>query len=108
MSSLDPFRRRLDALDDEIVRLLGRRFAICREIAAVKRANAIAMMQPERVAQVRERYHARGTEVGLAADFTEDLLGLLIAATCKMEDALIGAAAAEPSPLGHPAGREGR
>jgi chorismate mutase len=96
MSTLDPYRRRLDALDDEILRLLGRRFAVCRDVAAVKRANAIAMMQPERVTQVRERYRARGAEAGLAADFTADLVELVIAATCRMEDALIGAPPAEP------------
>jgi 4-amino-4-deoxychorismate mutase len=100
MSSLDPLRSRLDEVDDEVVRLLGERFEICREVAAVKRINGIAMMQPERVAGVRERYRARGAEVGLAPDFTEKLFELLIAATCEMEDALIGAAAERP--CGHP------
>jgi 4-amino-4-deoxychorismate mutase len=91
VSELEPFRRRLDELDDQIARLLGERFAICREIAGFKRANGIPMMQPERVTAVRERYIARGADVELPPDFTEDLFELLIAATCKMEDELIGA-----------------
>jgi chorismate mutase len=91
MSGLEPYRRRLDELDEQIAGLLGERFAICREIALYKRANEIPMMQPERVVAVRERYLARGAEVDLPADFTQALFELLIAATCKMEDELIDA-----------------
>jgi chorismate mutase len=88
-SGLEPFRRRLDELDDEIARLLGERFAICREIALYKGAHEIPMMQPQRVVEVRERYLARGAEVALPADFTAELFELLIDATCRMEDELI-------------------
>jgi 4-amino-4-deoxychorismate mutase len=90
MSGLEPFRRRLDTLDEEIARLLGERFQVCREIALYKRAHEIPMMQPERVVQVRARYLARGAEVRLPPDFTADLFELLIGATCAMEDELIG------------------
>lgn len=86
---LEPYRRRLDGLDDEIARLLGERFEVCREIARYKRAHDIPMMQPDRVVAVRERYLARGEEANLPAEFTADLFELLIAATCKEEDALM-------------------
>jgi chorismate mutase len=90
-SGLEPFRRRLDELDNEIARLLGERFAVCREIALYKRAHEIPMMQPQRVVEVRERYLARGTEAELPVDFTAELFELLIDATCRMEDELIDA-----------------
>jgi chorismate mutase-like protein len=93
MSGLEPFRRHLDELDEQIVGLLGERFSTCREIALYKRDNDIPMMQPERVVQVRLRYLTRGTEAGLPADFAEALFDLLIAATCRMEDELIDAPA---------------
>jgi 4-amino-4-deoxychorismate mutase len=96
---LEPFRRRLDRLDEQIARLLGERFEICREIALHKRAHGIPMMQSGRVAEVRSRYLARGAEVQLPADFTVDLFELLIGATCRMEDELIGVS---------PAASEGR
>ena len=89
MSGLESFRRRLDELDDQVATLLGERFAICREIALFKREHQIPMMQPGRVAAVRARYMARGAEVELPADFTEQLFELMIAATCKMENELI-------------------
>jgi chorismate mutase len=89
VSGLEPFRRRLDELDEQLVRLMGERFSTCREIALYKRDNDIAMMQPERVVEVRERYLSRGAEAQLPRDFSEALFDVLIAATCKMEDELI-------------------
>jgi 4-amino-4-deoxychorismate mutase len=86
---LEPFRTRLDEIDEGIARLLGERFEICREVAHYKREHDIPMMQPERVVEVRARYLARGDEVNLPADFTAELFEILIAATCKMEDELI-------------------
>jgi chorismate mutase len=96
MSGLEPFRSRLDRLDDEIARLLGERFAVCREVAHHKRAHGIPMMQPDRVAEVRARYLARGAEANLPPGFSADLFELLIAATCRMEDEIIGALARAP------------
>lgn len=94
MSSLEPFRRRLDFLDGEIARLLGERFDVCREVAHHKREHDIPMMQPQRVVEVRERYAARGAEVNLPPDFTAALFELLIDATCRLEDELIDQPAA--------------
>lgn len=91
MSGLEPFRRRLDVIDDEIARLLGERFEICREVALYKSAHGIPMMQPDRVEEVRSRYLARGAEADLPADFAGDLFDLLIAATCREEDELMAA-----------------
>ncbi len=89
MSGLETFRRRLDPIDEEIARLLGERFEICREVARFKSAEGIPMMQPERVAEVRARYLARGAEAGLPTEFTAELFELLIGATCKLEDELM-------------------
>jgi 4-amino-4-deoxychorismate mutase len=90
-NGLEPYRRRLDGLDDAIARLLGERFEVCREIAHYKRENEIPMMQPHRVEAVRERYLARGAEARLPPEFCADLFELLIAATCKEEDELMAA-----------------
>jgi chorismate mutase len=95
-NGLGAFRQRLDPIDEEIARLLGERFQICREVAAYKSEHGIPMMQPERVAEVRARYLARGAAVSLPEDFTAALFELLIGATCKLEDELMeGPPAAE-------------
>jgi 4-amino-4-deoxychorismate mutase len=110
VSGLDPFRRRLDVLDEQIARLLGERFDVCREVAHYKSEQGIPMMQPERVAEVRERYLSRGADVDLPEEFTAGLFELLIGATCRMEDELMATPAHERvdyAERGH-AGRAGR
>ncbi len=93
-NGLNGFRERLDPIDEEIARLLGERFQICREVAEYKSEHGIPMMQPERVAEVRARYLARGAAVDLPAEFTAELFELLIGATCKLEDELMDGATA--------------
>ncbi len=90
MSGLDPHRRRLDDLDERIVGLLGERFEVCREIARYKAEHQIPMMQPGRVQEVRARYAERGRQAGLPDGFASSLFDVLIAATCAMEDELMG------------------
>lgn len=89
MSGLEPFRERLDALDAQIVDLFGQRFEICREVALYKQAHEIAMMQPNRVEQVRTNYLRRAERGGLPLEFAADVFELTIAATCKLEDDLM-------------------
>ncbi|MDQ2629693.1 MAG: chorismate mutase [Actinomycetota bacterium] len=92
---LEPFRRRLDTIDDQIAKLLGERLEICREVAVYKSEHEIPMMQPERVKIVRERYLERGAEAGLPEEFSSDLFELLIATTCRLEDELMDQLAAK-------------
>jgi chorismate mutase len=94
-NGLEPFRRRLDAIDDEIARLLGERLQICREVAVHKSEHGIPMMQPDRVKVVRERYLSRGAEHDLPPQFSSDLFDLLISTTCRLEDELMDELAAE-------------
>jgi len=88
-NGLEPFRRRLDEIDEQIAKLLGERLDICRDVAVYKSEHEIPMMQPDRVKIVRERYLARGAEVGLPPEFTSELFELLIATTCRLEDELM-------------------
>jgi len=88
-AGLEPFRQRLDAIDDQIAKLLGERLEICREVAAYKSEHEIPMMQPERVRIVRENYLRRGAEHDLPEQFSSDLFDLLIATTCRLEDELM-------------------
>ena len=94
-AGLEPFRRRLDEIDDAIAGLFGERLQICREVAAYKSEHEIPMMQPDRVKIVRERYLARGAEHELPQEFSSDLFELLIGTTCRLEDELMDELAAK-------------
>ncbi|MFB7663214.1 chorismate mutase [Kitasatospora sp. NPDC056138] len=86
---LQPFRDRLEVLDQQLAELVAARLAICCEVAEVKRANGIPMMQPDRVHKVRESYAARGRRLGLDQDFMRALATLLIDEACRLEDEII-------------------
>jgi chorismate mutase len=92
MNGLEPFRKRLDEIDREVIELLGERFKVCRSIAEHKREHDIPMMQPGRVEVVRERYVVGGALAGMPGGFAKRLFDLLIDATCRMEDELIESA----------------
>ncbi len=93
MTGLTPYRERLDELDEQITRLFGERFQICREIARYKLAHGVPMMAPERVAEVRGRYLERGAVLNVPSEFSVELFELLIGTTCRMEDELMAALA---------------
>ncbi len=93
-TGLAPFRARLDVIDSELVRLLGERFQICREVAVHKSRHEIPMMQPGRVEIVRARYLEGAAAVDLPQEFTGDFFDLMIAATCRAEDELMDELAA--------------
>jgi chorismate mutase len=83
------FRGDINALDEQIVRLLGRRYEICREVAHFKREHGIPMMQPSRVAEVKERCARMAAEHNIDPDFARRLYGLIIDEACRMEDDII-------------------
>ncbi len=86
---LAPLRAQLDRLDGELAELIRTRLSICMQVAEVKMANGIAMMQPERVRHVQESYAARGRQLGLDPGFMRSLASLLVDEACRVEQAII-------------------
>jgi prephenate dehydrogenase len=86
---LASFRARIEAVDTKVAQLLAERFAICAEVAQVKRARQIPMMQPARVDAVCDAYAGRGVASGVNPDFMRSLAKLIIAEACRLEDEII-------------------
>jgi len=89
MDTLLDFRRELNSVDEQIVRLLGRRYEICRAVGVYKREHDIPMMQPGRVAEVKERCARMAREHHVDADFAVRLFAMIIDEACRMEDEII-------------------
>lgn len=82
-------------MDEQIVSLLARRFAICREVAAYKSEAGIPMMQTGRVNEVKRRAAERGRAQGLSERFVTSLYDLIIDEACRIEDEIIDRAAGQ-------------
>ncbi|TWP48861.1 chorismate mutase [Lentzea tibetensis] len=90
MEILRPFRERIEVLDGQLAALIADRLRVCGEVAAVKKAEGIPMMQPDRVRAVCRAYAERGRALGVSPDFMAELATLLINEACRLEDEIIG------------------
>jgi len=87
---LDPFRKRINDIDQQITTLLAERFRVCAEVATYKREHNIPMMQPDRVEVVKTRCAELGMENGLRPEFVKDIYSRIIQEACDLEDEIIG------------------
>ena len=86
---LAAYRKELDEIDEELMGLMARRFEVCRAVGAFKAKHGIPMMQPERVAQVKERAGEWGMSAGLNRQFGIDLYDLIVKEACRLEEEIM-------------------
>ncbi len=95
MEIMKPFRRRIDALDDQIIDLLIERTGIIREVGHFKFENDIPAVLQDRVIEVRERAAERAAAKGLDADLVRQLYTIIIGYSCDLEEEIKGQLAAD-------------
>ena len=81
-----PYRERIDALDTQIVALLGKRFDVIREVAAFKAQHGIHPIQPARIEEVVQRARAQAQKSGANPDLIEKLYRVIIQTACDEEE----------------------
>lgn len=91
-TTLKPFRKEIDSIDDQILKLLGKRFGVVRKVAKVKIKHDIPAFLGDRVAQVKERAAAQGPKYGIDPEFLRTLYTLIIYQSCATEDLMKHAA----------------
>ena len=89
MEELEKFRESLNRIDGDLIRLLGERFEIIEQVGQYKRTHDIAMMQPKRVDEVKDRCAKLGENYGLNGDFIRSLYTVIINEACRLEDIII-------------------
>ena len=91
MEALKPFRAKIDELDEQILSLLGERYNVVRQVAAIKSEHGIASYLPDRVEEVKERCADIGEKHGLDRELVKTIYTLIIAKAVAMEDIKIKA-----------------
>ncbi|WP_230381114.1 chorismate mutase [Pseudomonas guariconensis] len=86
---LQPQRDRLDSINSQVVDLLHERMQVCMDIAELKAAHGIPMMQPQRISQVLGQLKEKSLQVGLSTVYIESIFKLIIEETCMQEERLI-------------------
>ncbi|HCM83340.1 MAG TPA: chorismate mutase [Alphaproteobacteria bacterium] len=89
MRALADIRKEIDAIDNDIIALLARRFALLPEVVAYKEANGLPPIIPERVREVLERNMATARTSGVSEKLVHDIYEQIINTMCKAEAAVM-------------------
>lgn len=82
---LADLRHQINELDEQILQLLARRYAILPEVVRVKAAHGISHRVQSRVAEVLARNTSRGTELGLPEQMVREIWEAIIEAAHRYE-----------------------
>ncbi len=74
---LEDWRKQIDALDEELLHILGKRINIVREIGKYKKANGIAPLDQKRWQVVLDSQLSKAELVNLSEDFIKKLYDLI-------------------------------
>jgi 4-amino-4-deoxychorismate mutase len=83
---LGRLRARVDRLDEDLVRLLARRFSLCCEIGAEKRRSGLRVTQPERAAEVHAHCARLAEQYGVSPQFVREVYQQIMAEACRLEE----------------------
>lgn len=86
---LKTLRGELDIVDEELIKLLGKRMFICRQVAMIKRERGIPMMQPERISYVKERVAVLAGDCRVDPSLVSAIYDKIIQAACNLESRVI-------------------
>ncbi|MBB3771163.1 MULTISPECIES: chorismate mutase [Ancylobacter] len=87
---LAPFRAEIDIIDAQLVDLLARRFEVVKHVIAVKQAEGLAALLPERVEDVVEKVMATAETRGVPPELVEKLWRVLIEWVIAYENERLG------------------
>jgi chorismate mutase len=82
---LDASRVKIDSLDNQLMKVLGERERIVKEIGIYKAKNHIPPLQAARFKQVVDKGIAAGTKEGLSPEFITELLNAIHKESLRIE-----------------------
>lgn len=86
MSDIGLYRQQIDALDEEIIRALGKRFEVVRNVGKFKANTGLSVMQPDRIEQIMSRCTVLGNQYGVHPEFLHEMYDLIIRQSCDLEE----------------------
>lgn len=72
--NIEDLRRRIDAIDKELLRILANRMIVSKKIGEYKKQNNIAVLQPARWNEIIEKAMEQATPMGLSEEFVSIML----------------------------------
>lgn len=82
---LHGLRLQIDEVDRQLLSLLGHRLDLCREIADIKRANNIAVLQSKRMEQMLQNRMQQAEQQGIDPQFVKDIFEKIHAESVRVQ-----------------------
>lgn len=89
LRSIESLRAEIDGIDDQIVDLLARRFALAPAVVAYKHAHGLPAVIPARIDEVINRNVARASAKGVDGELVANLYRAIIAKYCELEEEVL-------------------
>lgn len=89
VGEIEELRARIDVLDEEIISMLARRIAVCREVARAKMDSNLSIIQPDRWDKVLSRVCSLAEDSGLDPEFISGLYNSIHEYSVKEQNNII-------------------
>lgn len=76
-TKLQIFRKEIDIIDDEILKLIAKRMSVSEKIGEYKKEQKVAVLQMDRWKQVLEDHINKGARLGLSAESVKDIFEII-------------------------------
>ncbi|OWU85468.1 hypothetical protein ATO6_00490 [Oceanicola sp. 22II-s10i] len=90
IDTLDGLRAQIDAIDSEVLRLLGERTAHVDRVAVIKHATGVSAAAPGRYAAVIASVRDRAAAAGMDPDMAEAMWRVMIEGFIAREEKVLG------------------
>ena len=85
MSELDKYRKQIDEINSEIIRLLGKRMDLVKMIGKFKKQNGVKILDEKREKEIFKRLREEAKKEKLNEDFINKLFKLVIKNSRKVQ-----------------------
>lgn len=99
MPDLEELRKRLDEVDRSLLRLLDERISLSRDVAELRLANNMGVMQPAEMDDAVQHFVGNAEATRIDPAFVKRLGRLIVERSCKIERELFGSEDSTPTQL---------
>lgn len=85
-SALKIHRQKIDSLDNQLLKIIGLREQIVKEVGVYKAKNNVPALQAARFQQILEKNIALGKQMGLSAEFITELMNAIHKESLRIEE----------------------
>ena len=85
-AALKIHRQKIDSLDNQLLKIIGLREQIVKEVGIYKAKNNVPALQAARFQQILEKNIALGKQMGLSAEFVSELMNAIHKESLRIEE----------------------